>query len=214
MKKNRRPMGAMERTQAITGRHYPFNVVAILQVVNGPSAEQLKIAADVLLHRHPILSAEIIQQKHSFFFQVENPKEIMLNLVHCSNKNTWQKVAEEQLDMPFDSPDEPLMRLHYISGTDYTGESEIIISFHHVAIDAASGGYLVDELLTLCTKEKLQLEKTRQRPDDLTPPAETFFPSSYQGIRRTLNNIAGRRNRQLLFHAAFHNKCVKNPKFD
>ena len=74
MKKNRRPLGAMERTQAIMGRHYPLNVVVILQVVNGPLPEQLKRAVDVLLHRHPLLSACIKQEKRSYFFQIENPK--------------------------------------------------------------------------------------------------------------------------------------------
>ncbi len=189
MKKNRRPMGAMERTQAMTSQHYPFNVVVILQVVNGPLAEQLKDAADVLVYRHPILSAGIIQERQSFFFQVENPKKITLNQIHRSNNTTWQKVAEEELNTPFDSPDKPLMRLHYITSADYTGESEIILSFPHVVIDAASGDYLVDELLNLCAKETLLLEKNNQRTKDLTPPAEFFFPSSYQGIRRTLNNF-------------------------
>ncbi len=189
MKKIRRTMGAMEIAQALTGRHYSFNVVVILQMVNGPLAEQLKIAANLLLNRHPILSASIVQEKQSFFFQLENHKEIKLNQVIRNNKNTWQKVAEEQLNTPFDSSDKSLMRLHYITSPDYTEKSEIIITFHHVVVDAASGGYLVDELLNLCTKEKLLLEKNKQGTDDLTPPAEIFFPSSYQGIRRKFNNF-------------------------
>ncbi len=194
MKKIRRPLGAMEKAQAITGQYYPFNVVAVLKMVNGPLPEQLESAANLLLNRHPILNACILHEKNSFFFQFNLVKKIKVNQIHRRDKNTWQKVAEEQLNTPFDSSDNALMRLHYVlgkneSGKNDSGKSEIIVTFHHVVIDAASGSYLVDELLTLCAKEKPEFENNKQKPDDLTPPAEFFFPSSYQGVRRKFNNL-------------------------
>jgi len=189
MKTIRRPLGAMETAQVITGQNFSFNVAAILRISNGPLPEQLKAAADQLLKRHPLLGASVKIERKSFYFQLDQPKEMKMKMVEREDENSWKKIAQKRLNNPIDCSVAPLVRLDYIIGPDNVGESEIIFTFHHVVMDAASGGNLVDELLSLCVKEALPPLEINKETKGLAPSAQDLFPPSYQGIRRKFNTF-------------------------
>jgi len=194
MKKIRRLLGTIERMQAITNQTFPFNVVAVLKMANGPKPEKLFAAVNEWHRRHPILGACIKIEKKQFFFQIDPLKEIHLNRIHRKTESTWKRVAEKELNSFVDYINGPLVRISYItqaSGDDRPAinSGEIVLTFHHSVMDGVSGGKLLDELLCLLATADPGTSPILPEPEKLYPPAEVFFPDPYKGVRGTIKNF-------------------------
>ncbi|UCH97061.1 MAG: hypothetical protein JSV88_09480 [Candidatus Aminicenantes bacterium] len=188
----RRELGNFERAQVITNEHYPFNAVIILCISNGPSEETLREVLKHLRRRHPLLSVHIHKEKGRYFFVSEAAPAIPLKVVERQNSEHWQQVVEQELNREVDIFKGPLIRLTYLIGPVGPGkknESEIVITFQHAVIDASSTANFLHELLSLC--EKIETHGSVEGFNNLEPlpPAEAFFPSSFQGMRRKWHNF-------------------------
>jgi NRPS condensation-like uncharacterized protein len=182
----KRELGIMETAQAFTNENCPFNAVVILRVNNGPSKESLRQALDILQRRHPLLGVHIRKKKKGYFFETAGTPEIPLNVINRKNNEHWQQVAEEELNRILDFLKGPLVNLTYLTGPSGEKESEILLTFHHAIVDAASGAHLVHEMLCLCGSSA----DTDLKNMALIPPAEFFFPATFKGIRRKWHNLS------------------------
>ncbi len=189
-KNNRRRLGVMERAMAATSQSYPFNIVAVLRIANAPLPDQIKKAAAVLRRRHPLLGASIKIGNKQFSFNLETGNEILVDQVHRKNDKTWQTVAQNELNTPINILSGPLIRIHYVSDRGSAYEAEIILTFHHAAVDGTSGTFLIDELLRFCAGETgTETASSNQETEELKPAAEAFFPPEYKGIQGKISNI-------------------------
>jgi len=172
--------------EAITNEFYAFNAVIILRISNGPSEETLKILLPVLQQRQPLLGVHIHKEKNWFYYVSEDTPAIPLKVKERKNNEDWQQVAEEELNTKFDIFTGPLVRFTYLTGPG-SKESEIIITFQHSIMDAVSGGNLLDEIFSFC--REIESGGSVEDPKILEPlaPADSFFPSSFQGFRRKWN---------------------------
>lgn len=185
----RRELGNFERAQVITNEHYPFNAVIVLSISSGPSEETLKEVLKQLRHRHPLLGVHVHKEKGRYFFVPEGTPGIPLKVVERQNSEHWQQVAEEELNHEIDIFKGPPVRLTYLTGSDNRKEREIVITFQHVVIDSTSMANFLHELLTLCEKIETHGLLEGFNPLESLPPAEAFFPPSFQGFRRKWHNF-------------------------
>ena len=150
----KRELGNFERAQVITNEHYPFNAVIVLCINNGPSEDTLKKALEQLSRRQPLLGVHIHKEKERYFFDSEGTPKIPLNMVERQDNQHWRTTAEEELNRQINIFKEPPLRLTYLTGSSSRKESEIVVTFQHVVIDAVSTANFIHELLSLCQKIK------------------------------------------------------------
>lgn len=185
--KGRRPLGRMEEAEVITNEHFPFNAVIILRLTGGPSADTLKNILPLLRHRHPLLSARVSHRKGRYFLITADTPGIPLKVVERENDEQWLTMAEEELNREFDVFTGPLSRWIYLTDGAGMSESELILTFQHLIMDASSSAGLIHEILSLCREIESgvpvgELPELKRLP--LLPSAETFFPAGYKGVRR------------------------------
>lgn len=185
----RRELGNFERAQVITNEHYPFNAVIVMSISRGPSEETLQEVLKQMRHRHPLLGVHVYKEKGRYFFVSAGTPGIPLKVVERKNSEHWQQVAEEELNQEIDIFKGPAIRLTYLTGSGKKKESEIVINFQHVVIDSTSTANFLHELLTLCEKVETRGSLEGFDPLEPLPPAEAFFPPSFQGFRRKWHNF-------------------------
>lgn len=183
----RRKLGSMEMAQAISNEIYGFNVVAVLNIINGPSEETLRNVSVYLQRRHPLLGVHIKKEKGWYLYVSEGTPGIPLTVVERQSSDHWQQVVEQELRRKFDMFTGPLVRFTYLTGPKGQKEREIIITFQHSLIDAVSGGSLLHEILSLC-----EAVESRGTIDPLEifeplPAVDAFFPPAFKGFRRKWN---------------------------
>jgi hypothetical protein len=174
-----RPLGTFELAQMLTDDHAPFNVVAVFKIEGGLSAEELRSALVTLQQRHAMLRVSIVHETRlrRLFVDDQTPA-IPLTVSKRTGDEQWLSIAEEELGRRIDTEVGPLMRCRYLCGA---GQGELIVTFLHAIMDAASGAAVVNDLLSLLGGVTLP------EPDpgeSLTPPAEAYFPQQYTGWRR------------------------------
>jgi hypothetical protein len=185
----RRELGNFEKAQVITNEHYPFNAVIVLRISSGPSEEILQKVLKQLRRHHPLLGVHVHKEKGRYFFVSEGTPEIPLKVMERRNSQHWQPVVEEELNCEIDVFKGPPVRLAYLNGSDKGKESEIVITFQHVVIDSTSTAHFLHELLSLCKEIESRGSQEEFNPLELLPPAEAFFPPSFQGFRRKWHNF-------------------------
>lgn len=174
----------METAQVSTNEHFPFNAVIVLRLKNGPSAQMLRATFSALQRRHPLLRVHVRREKGRYFFVSDGIAEIPLKEVARSGSRHWQQVAEEELNRRFDVfnvSTGPLVRGFYLTGADSKAESELVLSFQHAIMDAASAGSLLSEILSLGREIE---------PLPLLPPAQELFPPAFKGLRRKWKSLS------------------------
>ena len=178
----RRWLGAFESALTLSDAYAPLNVVAVLRLESGPPAEVLDDGLDALRRRHPALRVRIAREGRRYVFEPRRVPEIPLRVVPRQGDSDWVTEAEAELNERLDASRGPLLRCTYLA-SDGGGACEILLTFHHAVIDAASAVSLCRELLSVCG----DLEAVRP-PDDADgvwlPPAESSFPPAFRGWRR------------------------------
>ncbi len=174
-----RRLDAFESALALSDSVAPLNVVAVLRLAKGPPPDVLEQALNRLQHRHPLLRARITQGVDGHVFEPSDPLGIAVRRASRDRSDQWVDEAEAELNQRFDAAAGPLMRGVYVGSGD--GPCEVLLTFHHGIMDAASAMHLCRELL-VASEEGGAAQVLELLPEQ--PAAETFFPASYQGWRR------------------------------
>lgn len=177
----RRELGSFETAATLTHRHAPFVVVVVLELDRGPSPERLAGALGALQRRHPLLSVRIIERDGRFWFEPDGTPAIPLRVAERTGDEGWIGVVEDELNGPFDAEAGPLLRCTYLESPG-GGRGEIVLTFHHAAMDAASGAAVVSELLSLCGPGP-DGGGPEPAASDALPPVERRFPAAWKGAR-------------------------------
>ncbi len=177
-----RTLGIFEDTQAFANTHFPFNVVAVLRLAGAPDPEIPQRAFALLRERHPLLAVRIHEGQGRRIFDTDDVPPMPYRIVPSKSEHDWMALAEDELDLAFDLATGPLIRVTYLDRGNEERQADIVMTLHHVILDADSGTQLVRELLTLCaTLAADRLESLPQLP--LPPAAETLFPAAFQNWR-------------------------------
>lgn len=167
-----RKLGTFERALFISDRHSPFNVVTVLRLENPPAPQVVESALRALQARHPLLQAGI---RNGHFERISPP------LIYRVTQTDWSSLVEQEMNTRLDS-EHNLFRGVY----NYSHQhADLILTFHHAIMDAASGMNLLDELLRICASDKNPLLS----PLELAPPVEARFPRSHQGVQGFLRRM-------------------------
>ena len=169
-----RTLGIFERALFLSDQHGPFNVVSVLRLENPPAPNIVRQALNILQKRHPLLQACIQNGKFarlsnlSFSFQV----------MERHPDFNWLDIVEQEMNTRL-NPENGLFRGVCSYGSQY---ADLILTFHHAIMDAASGMNLLDELLRVCAA--LQANEEPYLPTlKIVPPVEEQFPASFRGWR-------------------------------
>ncbi len=197
-----RELGTFERMALRTESVHPFNLVVVLNFEKGPDIPILRRALDYLQARHPILRAGISQNSaRPNFFPTNNPIPFIRQ--RRNTDSDWQKVAASALNTGLNL-EGPLLKCTFLQGVG--PECDLVISFHHAIVDAASVHSLVVEFLAAI--KGLARGETMHAPNPypLPNPPETSFPRSFRSGRGLLQvaNFAVRQSwNELIFRARF-----------
>ncbi len=182
-----RELGIFERALLLSDRHSAFNVVTVLHLKQCPAPAIIQKALAALQERHPLLRARIAAHagRRVSFGPIPNPS-FPYAVIQRESSRQWMQVVESEMGQRFDVFSGPLFRAIYLNDEQH---GEVILTFHHTIMDAASGMNLLDELLRMCaalhTGERLQLPAL-----EVVPAIETRFPPRYAGARRILPTAA------------------------
>jgi hypothetical protein len=181
----KRELGTFERALVIADQHAPFHIVSVLRLENAPPPHILKQALKVLQNRHPFLTARLLHEKGKYYFASLVEPGLPFYVIPRWNAGHWMDIAEVELTHRIDTSTGPLFRCTYLySATDARGD--IILSFFHSIMDAASVSQFLHELLTTCVS--LMFERTVPiQVLSPAPPVESRFPSAFRGLGLTIN---------------------------
>jgi NRPS condensation-like uncharacterized protein len=164
-----RSLGTFERALFISDQHSPFNVVTVLRLKNPPAPQVVESALRALQARHPLLQAGI---RHGRFERTSPP------FIFRVTQPDWLSLVEQEMNMRLES-EHNLFRGIY----NYLPQhADLILTFHHAIMDAASGMNLLDELLRLCASDETPLLS----PLKVAPPVEENFPRRHKGVQGAL----------------------------
>lgn len=179
-----RKLGKFELAQVISSDFSPFNEVIVLSLKNAPPQNNLESVLGNLQSRHPILRARIYWRKRKAFFELGDYSPIPLRVEKGQHPKHWREIAEEELNTGFDISTAPLVRCCFITHSEKNAFCEIILTFHHAIIDAASGTSFIDEMLRLWGRTRESQPHLPSGVTELLPPEDHFFPSKYRGFLR------------------------------
>jgi Condensation domain len=172
-----RRLGSFERAEVLTGEHFAFNVVTALRLAGRLSGRAVRRALDEVQSRHPLLRVRIEGAGRQRRFALGGVEPIPLREIEQRESEVWVQVAEHELNTRFDIAAGPLMRAVFIGGGD---ACELVLTFHHAIVDAASVLHVVQEVLSLCAGAALPAPPEQRLP----ACADQVFPSAYRGARR------------------------------
>ena len=174
----------MERAFVLLDRGHAFNGVYVVSLV-GPLGEALlREGLSRLQMRHPALRARLVQaapgDDRRLLLTDEGAGPVPLAIVPREDDDSWQKVAERELNQRFSEDSDHLTRVVWVRGA---ARSEIVFGQHHVVCDALSITYAVRDLL----QDLAALHAGISSPIEslpLRPPLPALLPRSTRGLRR------------------------------
>ncbi len=182
-----RPLGGFETALTLSNRHAPFVVVAVVRLGRGPDPERLRRALVALQRHHPLLAVRILERGGRFAFTSEATPPLPLQVLPRRGEDGWRRVVDAELNRRIDETAGPLARCLYLLPQDGGCPAEIVLTFHHAAMDGASATGLVGQLLRLCDPAGGEAPPAR---DDLPPPMESAFPAPFTGLRGAARRAA------------------------
>ncbi|HLO33516.1 MAG TPA: hypothetical protein VK249_30490, partial [Anaerolineales bacterium] len=137
--------------------------------------------------RQPFLAACLHKEKGKYYLESLVDPGIAFHFLPRWNSEHWIPVAEAELANRIDIASGPLFRCTYLYDPT-TGYGDIILSFSHFIMDAASVSQFIHELLTICASFIGQRTiPIYQLPP--APPAESRFPSAFGGLGLRMNTL-------------------------
>ena len=172
-----RELGIFERALVLSDLHTPFNVVSVLRLENAPAPEAVQKALHALQERHPLLQAGI----KNGAFEKSFDQNFLLTFIAAQHEQQWLEIVEREMNTRLHPPS-GLFRCTYLGSPS---QADLILTFHHAIMDAASGMNLLDELLRVCADEEMQPLPTLE----VVPPVEERFPPSFKGLRGAVHML-------------------------
>jgi hypothetical protein len=203
-----RELAGLERAMRITEDVVPFNVVLVLRLEGELAVPKLRYALDELQRRHPLLRARVLTAgKKRYFFHFDATGSIPLEVRERATAESWIAVAEEELGHGLDLTAGPLARCRYLAGRSC---GDLVLTFHHVVIDATSAVRLIRDLLSLCAGSETGNGSNLAEEGRL--PASALFPPQYTGVRFA-RSVAAFMGRQVADEIRFrwHSRGVRKP---
>ena len=175
-----RTLTSTEHALTITNEFAPFNVVAIVRFSGNLSSDMLRQALDALQHRHPLLRTRIARDSghYRFVFDVARPIDVRAH--SRTGDEQWLQMAQDNVNRQIDWSEGPLLHCDYLQGTT---QHELILTFHHAVMDAASGANLLHELLSNCAAIVSGNDAPYQQALEMAAAADTVYPAKFRGIR-------------------------------
>jgi NRPS condensation-like uncharacterized protein len=180
----KRELGKFELANALSGEYAPFNAVSVLSLTNGPNPETLQKAFHVLQQRHFLLRVQILKSKNHYNYESEGTPQIPLRIVYREKDNHWISLAEQELNRGFDLVPGPLVRCTYLVSSGQDSDCEILLTFHHSIVDAASAIHFLHNLLSLSADFEMGNSIDDLSPLPLLLPEENYFPPTFKGLSR------------------------------
>ncbi len=169
-----RRLGHFEQALTLSSQHAPFNVIVILKMENAPAPESVQKAMEMLQRRHPFLRAAI----HKNIFEAAPNTTLPLRVLERRDDSQWRELVEQEMNTWLE---QGLWRCTYLLKNKH---AEIILTFHHAILDAASGMKLLDELMRACSGSLPELPALEP-----VPPVEERFPPAFSSWRAWLPTL-------------------------
>jgi len=182
----RRELGTFETALTLSDAFAPLNVVVVLRLAEGPPPEALRRALDALQARHPLLRVRIEASGRGYCYEQRQVPAIPLRREEREADGAWIPEAEAELGRRLDAATGPLVRCTYLCPAG-GGRCEILLTFHHAIMDAASAVNLCRELLAACANPGCAEPKPpvdAGGPLPLMPAADDMLPPAWQGFAR------------------------------
>lgn len=173
----------MERAFCILGRACSFNGVNTTHLRGPLDEEMLNKGLAWVQRRHALLNVRIFEPRGAPpFFDPRGAPPIALQVVSRRGAEDWKAVEHDLINRPF-GPEEGLCRAVWLRGED-GGESELLISHHHVIADAQSAVIMARDLLCALDRLSRREELPPPPPPALAPPFEVLLRPALPFLRR------------------------------
>lgn len=182
-----RPLSQIEESFMRTSLFYPLNAVCVIELFQNPAPEALRSALDRLRTVNPFLQVAIKEADNRFFFvQDAGGRKIPLTMIPRSGDDHWQEIVKAELNREFDHTQSPLMAASYLNSADPSGNSEIILSFHHAFADSFSFLAMLEQLLSrmgIVDGSYQDDNVTQESHDPVSPLLSEVIPPGFRGGR-------------------------------
>lgn len=170
-----RVLGNIERGCWLIAQTAPMNVVAVAVVRGRLELARLREALDLVQRRHPLLRV-CVQTDGGPPSYFSSDATIPLEVIERRSSTHWQQVAIDERNRPvrWDTP--PLARMKVLHSD---GESELIITLHHMISDGASAIYFFRDLL-LALGDQPAPEMLAPLP--VQPSIEALMPEAERSV--------------------------------
>lgn len=187
-----RQLGSFETAATLTDERSPFAVVTVLRLAAGPAPARLRSALAALQRLHPLLGCHVVERGGRRVYESRDTGTPELHRVARDDDDGWQALVEEELNRrPAPPPAAPVRCTYRLpagsdEGSEVAAPCELVLTFHHAVMDAASGAAVLRRLLALCAPGG---EPPAPEPGIL-PPAEALFPPAYRGLSGARRQLA------------------------
>lgn len=170
-----RVLGNIERGCWLISQTAPMNVVAIAEVRGKLELARLRAALDLVQRRHLLLRV-CVQAEHGVPSYFASNAAIPIEVSERRGPDHWQQVAIAERNRPLRWDTPPLVRLTVLHGD---GESDLIITLHHLISDGASTVAFFRELLLAYSDEAAA---AKLGPLPVRPSLEMLMPEAERGV--------------------------------
>lgn len=162
----------------------PVNCVFTVSLQGELSEERLRFALNKVQAKHPLLQARIQTKRGRPYFLGDGlaPK-IPVRVLQRKSDEDWQKVTEEEWELPFDVKEGPLARVVWLRSEEV---SELLLICPHCICDGATGVTLMREFLLLLDRPEASIGHSPvfQSMKDIVP--RSFYAGKLKGYLKSL----------------------------
>jgi NRPS condensation-like uncharacterized protein len=174
----RRPLGETERAIWLLDRAGSLNGAFCARVAGPLDPDLLRRALDRVQAACPLLRVRVEASDPPAFTSSGVPP-IPLRALELRGEGHWLAELEDELNRPFAWHEGPLARVTLLRGERC---AELLVAYHHMIADGASGPYLVRDIL----RTAADLFEGKPSPGPLPaperPPLEALLPASARGV--------------------------------
>lgn len=120
-----------------------YNICSLFKISGDIDTCALQAAINILIHRHPVLRTCYIQQDGQVCAKVYQEWQFELPVLSL-DKTGIAILIDQQIQAPFDLTTDLMIRCHLYMTADH--EYQLLLCFHHIAVDGFSLKILEDEL--------------------------------------------------------------------
>ncbi|MGE5233906.1 MAG: phthiocerol/phthiodiolone dimycocerosyl transferase family protein [Acidobacteriota bacterium] len=176
-----RRLGAFEEAMILTQEYSPFNVIVALRLRPAPPLAAVRTALDVVQREQPALRCAVAGRPgRRRFVPVATP--LPLTVDEEGDATPFLAAVTEELARELPLAEGPLLHVRH---RRRAGEAELLLTFPHAIVDAASGVALVDRLL-----QQVAGAAGSAAPVPPLPFLPARFPARFRGPAGRLRALA------------------------